>query len=221
MPTQYDADQDNEYRCSHCARHLYLNELQRHACFPCEDRAKGHLAEIPQLYKELGELLVPGRAGDSAKVSVSKTAPLPAAIQPLNLVAPGGIVTLLQDVEDSWRRALGRTKATFAGSSEQTLAAVVNFLQINLMRACEEYDSVADDLDTISSVYWQAKNTVDGKVPRLIPVTCRLLYADGGECGARMLVDINRTSAKCGMCGTRWGREEWVALYEATRGIAA
>lgn len=224
MPTYpaTEPEQAPEFRCTFCARHLFQNELHRYACYPCEDRAKAHLAEMPQLYTDLDELLVPGRGGASGgKISVSKTAPIPAAMQPLNLRATGGMVTLLQDVEDSWRKALGRTKRTFAGSTEQALGIVVNFLQINLMRACEEYAEIADDLDAISNVYWQAKNTVEGTVPRRIPVTCRLLYGDGSECGARMLMDINKTSAKCGECGTRWGREEWVALYEATRSLAA
>jgi hypothetical protein len=220
----YDDEQEPAFKCSHCRRDLFQLEVElgRIACFPCENNARTRLRELPGQYDSLGELLVPGRAtGGSAKVTGSKDAPIPAAMQPLSLRANGGIVTLLQVIEDSWRPHLKKTIATFAGGPEQTLATVINFLSINLNWACRKYEYIDDDLDTIDTLYWQAKNIIEGNIPRPIPVHCRYLYDDGTECEAPMRVDINRESAKCGTCGTRWGRQEWVALYEATRAIAA
>lgn len=221
-PSTYDDDQEPENRCSHCKRLLFLSELNRFACFLCEDRARAHLKALPAQYDDLGELLTPGRAGSNGpRVSASKTAPLPVTLGPLDLRAKGGIVTLLQDVEDSWRRARRRTISTFAGNFEQTLADVTNHLTLNLTTACESYEEVADDLDTISTLYFRAKNTIEGTQPRLIPVHCRYLFDDGTECEAPMNVDINRTSAKCHACGTRWGHAEWMGLFEAVRERAA
>ena len=220
----YDDDQAPAFKCAYCRRDLFQLEVElgRITCFPCENNARARLRELPGQYNSLGELLVPGRAvGESAKITGSKDAPIPAAMQPLNLRARGGIVTLLQDVEDSWRPYLNKTIATFAGSHAQTLAKVVKFLSTNLNWACREYEYIDDDLDTIDTLYWQAKSLIDGHKPRPIPVHCRYLYDDGTECEAPMRMDINRTSTKCSTCGTRWGREEWVALYEATRAIAA
>jgi DNA-directed RNA polymerase subunit RPC12/RpoP len=220
MPTAPD-EQAPQYRCTHCSRLLYLDELERFACRVCEDRASHRLRALPDLYADLGGALIPSSSARGARVSASRTAPLPVALQPLHLRTTGGIVTELQDIEDSWRRSAKRTIATFAGSTEQTLDVVVNYLRINLQWACWDYPDVADSLDTIGSLYWQARNTISGNQPRLVPVRCRLLYDDGSECGSDMRVDINRTSVKCGTCGTRWGREEWMGLYEATRIEAA
>lgn len=219
--TEHD-DQEPAYRCTHCTRLLFPNELDRHVCFLCENRASKHLRALPNLYADLGIALQPSASTRTVRISGgSKTPPLPVALHPLTLRGPGGIVTKLQAVEDDWRRAARRTVATFAGSTEQTLATTVTFLQINLQWACTTYEDVADDLDTISSLYWQAVNALNGQQPRMIPVHCRLLYDDGSECGAEMLVDINRASAKCGECGTRWGSHEWMGLFEATRQMAA
>lgn len=216
-------DQQDAYRCTHCSRLLFADELERFACRVCEDRAGGYLRSLPDLYADLGQALRPGATASEqgVRVAASKSAPLPVALQPLNLRGPGGMVTLLRDVEDAWRKTLGRTKATFAGDHEQTLAAVVMFLRINLQAVCERYEFVADDLDVISSVYWQARNAVTGHRPRLIPVICRSLVDEEKECGSQLRVDINRASVKCAACGTRWGRDEWVALYEATKPAVA
>jgi DNA-directed RNA polymerase subunit RPC12/RpoP len=227
-----DADQEPEYRCTGCSRLLFADELERFACRICEQRATKQLTELPHLYEELGNVLAPGASTQtSGRVRTSKTAPLPVALQPLSLRAPGGIVAGLQAIEDSWRAALGWTMAprtdgvrVFAPWRTNPQAAIpehTRFITNNLLWACASYEEVAYDLDVIGDLYWQAKNTITGTRPRLIPVRCRLLYDDGTECGEKMAVDINKTSARCPSCGTRWGREEWVALYEATRGIAA
>lgn len=233
LPTQHDADQEPEYRCSNCARLLFADELDRYACRICEQRASKQLSELPALYDELGDLLTPGSGTSDAggRVKTSKSAPLPVALQPLSLRAPGGIVAGLQAIEDNWRAALGWTMAprsdgirVFAPWRTNPQAAIpehARFIINNLLWACASYQEVPYDLDVISDLYWQAKNTITGSRPRLIHVRCRALYDDGGECGEKMTVDINKTSARCPVCVTRWGREEWVALYEATRGVAA
>jgi DNA-directed RNA polymerase subunit RPC12/RpoP len=222
MPSAPELDQEPQYRCTHCSRLLYQDELARFACRVCEDRAGKNLRALPDLYADLGGALIPSSsASRGARVGASKTAPLPVALQPLHLRTNGGIVTELQAIEDSWRKAAKRTVATFSGSSEQTLATTVTFLRINLQWACWDYEGVADDLDSINKLYWQAKNTITGEQPRLITVHCRYLFDDSTECGEPLQVDINRTSAKCQVCGTRWGQAEWMGLFEATRQHAA
>lgn len=238
MPTHLsaapDADQEPEYRCSCCSRLLFADELERFACRICEQRASQQVTELPSLYEQLGDMLTPGSGGSdtSERVRTSKTPPLPVALQPLNLRAAGGIATKLQAIEDDWRAALGWTQGPRhdghrwiaswrTKSPTYAVAGHAEFISNNLLWAVGSYPEVAYDIDVISDLYWQAKNTLAGKRVRLIYVRCRALYEDGTECGSQMAVDINKTSARCPSCATRWGREEWVALYEATRGIAA
>ena len=220
MPTA--PEQEPAYRCAHCTRLLYRDELARVVCFLCEDRAGQHLHELPGLYDELADYLQPGAApSGSSRISASKTAPLPVSLQPLNLRGPGGIVGQLQSVEDAWRETLNFTIAPFRGNAEQTLAKVSKFLINNLRWACDSYAEVSDDLENFNHLHAQAKNIVTGERRHLVPVVCRYLYDDQTECGAPMRIDINKAAATCPTCRTRWGREEWVALFEATRSIAA
>lgn len=214
-------EQEPEYRCTHCTRLLYRDELSRIVCFVCEDRAAKHLTALPELYGQLASLLAPGATPSGARVSASKTAPLPVSLHVLDLRGPGGIVTKLQAIEDSWRTELRWTVATFRGSAEQTLAKVIPFLVNNLPWACDKYESVSEDLDIISQLHSQAKSSISGERKTLVPVSCRYLYDDGTECGTPMRIDISKTVAQCPTCRTRWGREEWVALYQATRSVAA
>lgn len=214
-------DQEPVYRCTHCTRQLYRDELSRAACFVCEERAAKHLKELGRMYGQLADQLAPGATPNGARVSASKAAPLPVSLHILNLRGPGGIVTKLQAIEDSWRAELGWTVATFRGNAEQTLAKVIPFLINNLRWACDKYESVSEDLDVISRLHSQADNSVSGERKTLVPVFCRYLYDDQTECGAPMRIDIGKAVARCSTCGTRWGREEWVALYQATRLQAA
>ena len=220
MSADYTA-QEPENRCCHCQRPLFVSELGRYACGLCESRASTHLRALPDLYADLGHALHPGAGPQRQRLSGGgKTAPLPLVLQPLHLRSGGGITTALQAVEDSWRTAAGRTIATFAGNFEQTLDATVSYLRINLQWACWEYEDVADDLDTISSLYWQARNALDGIIPRKVTVFCRAT-TDTGECLAELRVDANRLSAKCTSCGTRWGRHKWLDLYLSEQATAA
>lgn len=222
-PNDLPDEQEPAYRCSSCQRLLYLSELQRQVCFLCEDRAGKQLRALPNLYADLGtHALHPATGIRGPRITgASKTPPLPVALHTLTLRGPGGIITLLQDIEDSWRRARGSRIHPQASVTDKALASIINYLNINLTWACESYEDAADDLDTITTVYWQARNALSGKQARFIPVRCRLLYDDGSECGAELLVDINRSAAKCGECGTRWGSHEWMGLFEATRQNAA
>lgn len=231
MPTPPHTD-DDAPRCTHCRGLLFDTELHRWTCRPCEDRAAKQLAELPGMYGQLGEALTPTTStpDGGGKVSGSRSAPLPVALTPLNLVAVGGIAASLAAIEDNWRAALGwslaprtdkvRVFAAWRGDPARAVPKHATFLTNNLPWAVEQYEEIAYDLDVIGGLYWQARNALTGSRPRLIHVVCRAVYDDGGECGERLAVDINRASALCRGCGTRWGREEWVGLYESTRQAA-
>jgi hypothetical protein len=234
MPTTpTEQHHDEGPRCTHCRRNLFDHELNRWACRPCEDRAAKQIRELPSLHHQLGAALIPGaRTSDNgSKVTVSRAAPIPIALAPLSLQAAGGISTALQAIEDSWRTALGwtvgnrsdghRIFATWRSAPARDVITHAAFIGNNLLWACASYEEIAYDLDSINTLYWQAKNALSDTRPRIIRVTCRAVYDDGRECGERLPVDITRVSVKCRACGSRWGREEWDALCAQTQKHAA
>lgn len=216
-------EQEHAYRCTHCPRLLYTDELQRYACRVCEDRATTQLQALPGLYGQLEHVLVPGAASSSGgRVTATRSAPLPTALQPLNLRGPGGIVSLLLDIEDSWRAALGWTVASFRGDYQQTLAAVVPFLVNNLPWACGSYEEVAFDLQVIGRLHAQADGAVTGERDVRVPIgCCPVVHEESGvACGERLKVSPWALTIRCAGCGTSWQRDEWLRLGAAMRGLA-
>jgi hypothetical protein len=215
-------EQEPAYRCTHCSRLLYQDELSRYACRVCEDGATTQLQALPALYGQLEHSLRPGSTPSSGgRVTTTRSAPLPVALQPLTLRGPGGIVTELQFIEDSWRRTLGWTVATFRGDYQQTLNAVVRFLANNVPWACGSFEEVADDLKVIARLHAQALAAVTGEHDVRVPIGCcpNVDEETGALCGQRLKVSPWAPTIRCGSCGTQWGRAEWLRLGAAMRGI--
>lgn len=214
-------EQEPAYRCTHCPRLLYQDELSRYACRICEDRATEQLAALPGLYAQLEAALTPGATHTGGRVTATRNPPLPAALQPLNLRGPGGIVTELQFIEDSWRRTLGWTIAPFRGSLAQTLGPVVQFLTVNLPWACDAFEEVADDLKAISRLHAQATSAVTGERDARVPIGCCPVVDEetGAPCGEKLKVSPWALVIRCTGCGTSWQRDEWLRLGATLRGF--
>lgn len=221
MPTIPD---DTENRCTNCPRLLTADEHGHHACRPCQDRATTQLRAMPALYGQLGDVLTPGAgSGNAGPVSgATKTPPLPAALQPLSLRGPGGIVSQLLGIEERWRIQLDWEPLPFRGSYEQTLPGCVTVLVNNLPWACAEYGLVADDLKLINSLHRQAEGAVTGVWEQRVPVGCCPARVDAGPaCGEQLQVSPWAAEIRCGGCGTRWPRTEWLKLGAVMRGLPA
>ena len=221
MSHPHDDAQHPEYRCTNCNRLLYQDELTRYACRICEDRATEQLRALPGLYQHLGHALQPGAKHVGGRVTATHSAPLPVTLGPLDLRGPGGIVTLLRDIEDGWRRTLGWTVAPFRGNYQQTLTGVATFLTNNAPWACSGYEEVAYDLKVISKMHAQAQAAVTGERDTRVPIgACPTVDEETGTvCGKRLKVSPWALTIRCGGCGTQWGREEWLRLGAVMRGI--
>lgn len=222
MPTPYD-DQEPEYRCAHCARLLYQDELDRYACRVCEDRAGEQLRGLATLYGQLASVLQPGAApSGGGRVATSKVAPLPVALQPLSLRGPGGIVGELQVIEDAWRKELRFTIAPWRGSLEETLPHVIKFLTNNVGWAASCYEDVPEDLRVISRLHGQATTAITGERDVRVPLGCCPIIVDettGELCGAKIRMSPWAPVIRCTTCGTSWGKTDWLRLGAAMRGL--
>lgn len=228
MPT----NPEHDTRCTHCQRLLYSNELDRWACTPCEDRARDQLRALPGLYQQLGDKLAPTAVSDSnGKVSTTRIAPLPVALGPLDLLAPGGMAAKLAAIEDDWRSVLGRPAgprrdrirvfATWRSNPSSDVPMHTNFLIINLQWACERYEEVAYDLGVIRDLHDQAQGMVTGWRDPRVPIGCcpAVDKETGQACGTRLKVTPGALEIRCHVCGARWDRNEWLRLGAQMRGL--
>lgn len=215
-------EQEPAYRCTHCPRLLHTNELSRPVCFVCEDRAAEQVRAFPGFYRALEAALRPsGTAGATGRVTTSRGAPLPVALQPLSLRGPGGIVDMLLGIEQRWRIWLDWDRLPDRGNYETTLALTVEVIGNNLPWACAEYPNVAADLKLIGILHRQANAIVNDVPDQRVPIGhCPTISEETrAPCGERLKVSPWALNIRCTGCGTKWDRDEWLRLGAAIRGI--
>lgn len=199
--------------CTACSREMWEDELGRYACRPCEAGTAHTLVAIPALFHEASALasLMRGSATDNAGICSATTATAPLKIGVLSLTSKGGAVTELQAIEDSWRNALGWKMGSTRHYAD--IDGVTSFLTANLRWACESYPEIAQDQETIKSLFGQLTASNGGKKPaRRIPVTC--------PCGTVLRITLDTPGARCPGCEVQYGHSEVLQLPMAERSAA-
>lgn len=204
---------DYEWPTCGCGRQLRNDELGRQACRLCQERADEALRQLPGpdgLYARLATRLMPGRGGDSVAVSASRTAPLPLRLEPLNLMARGGVVTVLQDWLVDWHEQLGWRHPRWTGGLQQQLDEAVRALRVNLEWAATSHPAFGEFVLEVTSLVRQCERQITGeRKERPIAVAC--------PCGTVLRVTVSTPGAQCRCCGTQYGRSEVLDLPLAGR----
>ncbi|MEU3281790.1 hypothetical protein [Streptomyces antibioticus] len=202
--------------CGICTRQLRHDELGRQACRPCQDHTDTALRRLPGpdgLYAQLATRLTPGRSGESIVVSASRTAPLPIRLEPLSLMARGGVVTILQTWQIDWHERLGWTHPRWNGGLQQQLDQVVKALRINLEWAAASHPAFGDFACEVHSLVRQCERQITGERPeRPVAVQC--------PCGAVLKVTVSTPGARCRGCGEQYTRADVLDLPLADRAAA-
>ena len=207
---------DYEWPACPCGRQLRTDELGRTACRLCQERADLALRQLPGcdgLYARLATRLMPGRGGDSVVVSASRTAPLPLRLEPLNLMARGGVVTVLQDWLVDWHEQLGWRYPRWNGGLQQQLDEVVRALRVNLEWAASSHPAFGEFALEVTSLVRQCERQITGeRQERPIAVAC--------PCGTVLRVTVSTSGARCRGCDTQYARGEVLDLPLAQRAAA-
>ncbi|MFF7411650.1 hypothetical protein [Streptomyces lydicus] len=211
------ADEYDWPTCAACSRPLWENELGRRACRMCQRRADHDLEALagPRgLYAALDSALAPGAGSGEARVSGSRSAPLPLRLEPLSLSARGGVVTVLQTWLVDWHDQLQWAHPRWQGDLQQQLDQVVQALRTNLDWAASQHPAFSDFAVEIAALVRSCLRQVTGEKPeRRISVEC--------PCGGVLRVTISTPGARCVGCGTQYARADVLELPLATRGMAA
>jgi hypothetical protein len=198
---------------------LWTDELGRLVCRPCEDKTSARIAELPLLFRQLNTTaaLMRGARRPGGGGSGSKTPPIPPRLEVLSLVGPGGVAARLRDIEDSWRKAFGRHVAPWAGSPAQAVPTHVAFLAINLRRACEEYESIGQDIDELRKLHAECTAIVnDERKPGRVQIGACPGRLEAGLCGQPLTARADSHRVHCGTCDSRWETlGEWRELRAA------
>jgi hypothetical protein len=199
-----------------CGRLLRHDELGRTSCHLCQERADNALRQLPGpdgLYAQLATRLAPGRGGDSVVVSASRTAPLPLRLEPLSLMARGGVVTILQTWLTDWHEQLGWRHPRWNGGLQQQCDDVVKALRVNLEWAASSHPAFGEFGQEVSTLVRQCERQITGeRQERPIAVAC--------PCGATLKVTVSTPGARCHGCATQYARTDVLDLPLATRSAA-
>ncbi|MFE3202190.1 hypothetical protein [Embleya sp. NPDC059237] len=144
-------------------------------------------------------------------MSGTRTPPLPVQLEALNLRAPGGIVTILGEWEDDWRRLYGWSPAGPRGRAEEALDNTVRFLRNNLGWACRQHPAIGEFAGEIGDLITRCK-TACGKRSDAKYVGDCPGPDDDQECGVRLYADPWLDFIRCRSCRTEWPRSEWIGL---------
>ncbi|MFD7861838.1 hypothetical protein [Streptomyces sp. NPDC059783] len=202
--------------CTICHRSLYADELTAYACRPCTDRVDldlRALAGADGLYARLGTRLAPGSSSGGPAVSGSRTAPLPLRLEPLSLMARGGVVTVLQTWLVDWHELLGWNHPRWRGGLQQQCDDVVHALRVNLPWAAGSHPAVAEFAHEVGQLRRQCERQITGDRPaRIVPVAC--------PCGTVLRITLDTAGARCAGCGAQYGHTELMQLPLAARAAA-
>ena len=206
-----------------CGRQLWVTEVSRWACRPCEDATAKRIRELPALFAQLDTTaaLMRGARQPGGSTSGSKTPPIPPRLEVLALVGPGGVAARLSAIEDAWRAALGWTIAPWRGSPAQAVPELAGFLGNNLLWACSSYGEVGQDIDDLRRLHAECKTLVDGdRRPGRVKIGLCPVRVDGGHCGTPLTATAASHRVRCGRCGTRWETlGEWRELRAAQEAV--
>lgn len=233
---------DDDYTwptCTACGHDLWQTETHRRTCRPCEDRTRTRLTELPDLFNQLNQTatLMRGTSPSSSPTSGTKAPPIPPRLEVLTLTAPGGAHRTLQDIEDAWRTALDwqhqpRTDATsvntFAPWRADPTVDVPRHATVllnNLPWACEQYDSIGQDIEEIRRLHRAITAALTNeRRPGRIPIGfCPTLTGDDGQpCGADLTASTASNRIHCPTCDTRWDTiDDWKRLRADQQTILA
>lgn len=189
-------------------------------CTNCQARTDEALEALPAWYDRLGEVLIPGSIRTD-RVSGSRSAPLPATLEPLTLRAAGGIVGYLTDWEDSWRQELGWSPRPFRGSIIRTIAGSVQFLRHNWPWAVGEHPIPEYFVAEIDVLLRQCRLQIEGPSDYKPVGSCPTVCDDGLPCATTLWANPWLDSIRCRGCNTTWPREHWLLLGGTLRQEAA
>lgn len=211
--------------CTACGKALWVDEAEtgRQACRPCEARTAKRLAELPNLFVDLNRtstLMRGARRPDTATTG-SRVPPIPPRLEVLTLTGPGGVAARLAAIEDAWRQALGRRIGTWAGSPAQAVPVHINFLVINLQRACEQYDSVGQDIDDIRRLHAEVTAALSAeRRPGRVQIGPCPVQVEGGLCGMPLTATVASSFVRCPNCEAEWdGYAAWRQLRLAQQDV--
>lgn len=184
----------------------------------CLRHLDARLQRIPVLYAELAVALEPGSSA-GARVSGTRTPPLPLRLEPLSLQCRGGIVSILGTWETDWRDRRGLSADHHADREQllagrRQLAHVVDFLRTHLEWAVREHPAVDEFATEVSDIVGTCRAALGDILGHMKIGRCPAQIGDR-NCGRVLYADPYADGVLCDRCGSYWPRARYLLLGAA------
>ncbi|MEV7394919.1 hypothetical protein [Streptomyces sp. NPDC091215] len=190
------------------------NETRGHLCTRHRDQLAKGLAELPTLYAEVGECLVPRRSswGDIIPTRGSAGPRSPINEDVLDTINWGRAAEVLR----MWREDVRRVRWPHRGAAPPgSLGEDCRWLNGQLDWITDAYPAAGDLAREVWTLEQQARNIVGDTLPRRKPIgTCISLVDDTGTvCGATITHLAGESRLVCGVCHTVYeGQQDLLLL---------
>lgn len=206
-------------------------------CERCRARTTADVADLPEFYRALGEVMKPGAAGEQQRVTGSKSPPLPYRLDPANLRGPAtagelpgtdnsgplSIATVLaatrlaiRDVCNLAPMTIGVGRRHTGSMIEADAAFVIAFLP-RYAELVPDNDALAGIVEALHDTRQRAWHAVGYGAHKVYLGPCP--YVDPADrtgaaaCGRELWIDpVMADSVTCRDCGTRWDRRYFLWL---------
>ncbi|MGH4028509.1 hypothetical protein ACQB60_06185 [Actinomycetota bacterium Odt1-20B] len=190
---------DADPQTSPCA--VYARSARDRVHRGCRERINEHLTELPRLYRNLEDVLQPGRHGGDGRTA-TRAAPLPRNAAALDLRGSGGIEGVLAswaadlcEREDWPLHRYGNVQAAVDGYAE--------LLRLNLTVICDEHPAVREFAHELRRLVGRARWLLpDEQEPIRFAVCCST-----PGCAGVLKVTPAAAGARCNRCSTQYGAE--------------
>ena len=211
--------------CLVCRRDLFESELERYCCRICEGHIDRDLAAlagpvtwhagrlVSGLFAALPLELEPGARGLGVRVSGSKSAPIPARMEPLSQSSDGGLVNDLEEWVKDWHYR-GYATLCDAVRPQYRMDQAVATLRFNLDTAVRRHDAIKAFAEELREIRGTCESLIVGaKPPRPLAAVC--------HCGTVIRFNLNTDARYCKGCGTDYGHSALIHMAREAQQAAA
>jgi hypothetical protein len=188
------------------------NAASGYLCNRHREQLAARLQELPALYAEVGECLVPRRTG-WGEIVATKSAAGPRS--PVNEDVLDTVNwTRATEVIHSWRADVRRLRWPHRGATPPArLDADCRWLAQELDWIVAQYPAAGDLAREVAELNSQVRSIVGDPEPRPQRIGyCVALVGEGVVCGAAISRMPGETRLKCRWCGTEYGPEDYLML---------
>ena len=211
--------------CIVCRRDLFDDEWDRYCCRPCQNHIDADLASlagpvtwqsgrlVSGLFAALPGELEPGARGSGPRVSGSRSAPIPARLEPLSQSADGGLVNDIEEWVRDWNHRGYATRSS-GGRPQYRMDQAVATLRFNLDTAVRRHDAINSFAEEVREIRGTCEALIIGaRPPKPLTAPC--------HCGTLIRFNLNTHARYCKGCGTDYGHSALIQLAKDTQGAAA